>query len=106
MSDFAGRGLAAQREDHQICAALDGDEIAMPLWGVSLDKEVALAYGSRFLLEITGSFHGVAAWRESGIKADDRELITGGRYAVENVEERAGTTHAALREIRVIRPQS
>jgi hypothetical protein len=104
ISEFAGRGLAGQSEDDQIRAALDGGEIAMPLWGVSLGKQIALGYGRRFLLEITGRFHGVAAWRESGIKADEREIVTGGRYAVEHVEDRDGTTHASLREIAVIRP--
>ena len=103
-SDFAGRGLAAQTEDHQIREALYGGEIAMPLWGVSLGREIALGYGDRFLLEITGPFHGVAAWRESGIKADEREIITGGRYAVEEIEDSDGTTHATLRELAPIRP--
>jgi hypothetical protein len=102
MSDFAGRGLAAQSEDYQIREALDRGEIAMPLWGVSLGRNIALGYGRRFLLEITGRFHGVAAWHESGIKADQREIITGGRYAVEHVEDRDGTTHATLREIALI----
>lgn len=106
ISDFAGRGLAAQPEDHQVQAAVDGGEITMPLWGVSLDREVALSYGSRFLLEITGPFHGVVASRESGIKANERELITGGRYVVDRVEELAGTTHATLREIGLIRPRT
>jgi hypothetical protein len=104
ISEFAGRGLVSRSEDAQIRAALDGGEIAMPLWGVSLGNDIALRYGSRFLLEITGRFHGVAAWRESGLKADEREMITGGRYAVEQIEDREGTTHAKLREIDVIRP--
>ena len=54
----------------------------MPLWGVSLEREVAETYGTSILFILEAPFHGVAAWRYSGVKDAEQELITGGRYEV------------------------
>lgn len=60
----------------------------MPLWGVSLDRAIADSYGaadgspSRFLFCPQGEFPAIVSWRESGIKAHEQELVTGGRYQV------------------------
>jgi hypothetical protein len=43
---FAGRGLVARSdEDEQITDAVASGRLAMPLWGVSLDLDQAIAYG-------------------------------------------------------------
>ena len=68
----------------------------MPLWGVSLSPEVAAGFGTRFLFELVGDFPAVPAWKHSGIKDDEQELVTGGRYRVLSQEERDGTTHVRL----------
>ena len=78
----------------------------MPLWGVSLDRQVAEGYGNRILFLIQGPFHGIAAWRESGIKEPEQEIITAGRYEVlssvpESLEEGA-TLVVELREVDTI----
>ena len=80
--ELAGRGLASKPQDDDILKALAAGEIVMPLWGVSLDRKVAESYGRRFLFLISGPFHGVAAWEESGEKPEEQEIITGGRYEV------------------------
>ena len=49
--DVAGRGLKGKEQDLQILEVLRSGEITMPLWGVSLDRNVAQRYGTRFLLE-------------------------------------------------------
>jgi hypothetical protein len=106
----AGRGLAARPEDDpKIIRAIQSGEIAMPLWGVSLDPEVAKCYGTRFLLRIDGPFHGVAAWRHSGLKPEEQEIIAGGRYEVldeVNMDQlrRNETIVVRLREIATIEP--
>lgn len=98
---FAGRGLAAKpAEDAQIAEALAGGTISMPLWGVSLNPDVANSFGGgtlRWVLEIVGPFPAVPAWTLSGIKAEEQELICGGRYAVDSLEERGDHTHVRLR---------
>jgi hypothetical protein len=79
----------------------------MPLWGVSLDKATALRYGGanmRFLFELEGPFHGLAAWRESGMKEEEREIITGGRYIVHRTHERDGILYTTMREIEQVWP--
>ena len=68
----------------------------MPLWGVSLSPEVAAGFGTRFLFELVGDFPAVPAWKHSGIKDFEQELVTGGRYRVLSQEERDGTTHVRL----------
>lgn len=84
---FAGRGLKSSHEkDDQIEAKLDAGEIRMPLWGLSLDRAVTTQYGGRFLFEMSGPFPAVAAWKESGIKDDEKELISGGVYRVVDVD--------------------
>jgi hypothetical protein len=74
---FASRGLKCKPEDEQILEVLRSGEIVMPLWGVTLSREVATGYGTRFTFVIEGAFQGVAAWRESGIKAEELEVIAG-----------------------------
>lgn len=92
---FAGRGLKPNgSNDAQILRNLSTGEIAMPLWGVSLDRDVAGSFGAGFLFEIVGPFPAIAAWTHSGIKAEEQELIAGGRYRVESIESVGETTHA------------
>jgi hypothetical protein len=94
---LAGRGLEANPEkDDQILRVLEHGRITMPLWGVSLDRKVAEKFGTRFVLEVVGDFPAVPAWRASGIKDDEQELITGGEYRVLSLTEDGGTTHATL----------
>jgi len=71
----------------------------MPLWGISLDRAVTENYGTRFLLEICEAFPAVPAWMTSKVKADERELITGGRYEVLSVDRSEAATHARIRWI-------
>jgi hypothetical protein len=97
---FAGRGIAEKLdEDPQIQRQLRTGQIEMPLWGVSLSPAVAAGFGTRFLFELVGDFPAVPAWVHSGIKAEEEELVTGGRYKVLSQEERDGTTHVRLRWI-------
>lgn len=100
-SGFAGRGLKPKPDDDQIVAALTTGEITMPLWGVSLNRAVAESFGTRFLLEIEGPFQGVAAWIESGVETEQKELITGGRYEVvtQRTDDGGIGTHVTLRQI-------
>jgi hypothetical protein len=94
---FAGRGIKSKPdEDPQIEARLATGRIEMPLWGISLSPDVAAGFGTRFLFELVGDFPAVPAWVHSGIKADERELVTGGQYRVLSQEERDGTTHVGL----------
>ncbi|WP_448638650.1 hypothetical protein [Geodermatophilus sp. URMC 63] len=71
----------------------------MPLWGVSLSPGVADSFGTRFLFELVGPFPAVPAWMASGVKTEEQELVTGGRYQVLSQEQRGETTHARLRWI-------
>lgn len=97
---FAGRGLKPNPgKDEQIEQRLAEGEIVMPLWGISLDREVTNRYGSRFLLEIRGSFPAIPVSLYSSIKADELELVTGGRYEVVESHRESGSTHAILRWI-------
>ncbi len=97
---FAGRSIASKpAEDPQIEKQLRTRQIEMPLWGVSLSPAVAADFGTRFLFELDGGFPAVPAWVHSGIKAEEQELVTGGRYRVLSQEERDGTTHVRLRWI-------
>lgn len=95
-SDFAGRGLASNLQDAQIEARLDSGSFDMPLFGLSLDREVTVQYGGRFLLEMVGAFPAVPAWLASAVKAEERELITGGRFRVAGLERSDGFTLAKL----------
>ncbi len=95
---FAGRGLKPNgTKDAQILRVLSSGEIVMPLWGVSLHRDVAGSFGGGFLFEIVGPFPAIAAWTHSGIKAEEQELIAGGRYRVESIESVGATTHARFR---------
>jgi len=42
---FAGRGLASKAAEAEIRAALKQGETTMPLWDISLDREIALGCG-------------------------------------------------------------
>jgi hypothetical protein len=101
VTGFAGRGLAAKpAEDEQILRALKTGRITMPLWGVSLDPEIARSYGGlvapRWIFEIVGEFRAVPAWVHSGIKAEEHELICGGQYLVRSMVEEGPTTRVCL----------
>lgn len=94
---FAGRGVGSKPdEDPQIERQLRTGQIEMPLWGVSLSRSVADEFGSRFLFEVVSDFPAVPAWVHSGIKGEEQELITGGRYRVVSQEQRGETTHVRL----------
>ncbi|SDP11368.1 hypothetical protein SAMN05660199_03184 [Klenkia soli] len=96
--DFAGRGLKSEAEkDAQIESVIDSGTIRMPLWGLSLDRAVTEQYGGRFLFEVIGPFPAVPAWLASGVVPEEAELITGGDYAVVDVERAEGRTTARLR---------
>lgn len=89
---FCGRGLQAKPSvDSQIEDRLREGSIDMPLWGVSLDHAIADSYGatdgcpSRFLFCLQGEFPAIVSWRESGIKPEEQELVTGGHYRVADV---------------------
>lgn len=75
----------------------------MPLWGLSLDRDMALSFGSRYVFEIDGEFPAVPAWMFSGIKSEERELITGGRYDVTHLDEVDGGVTVGLRFVEAIR---
>ena len=94
---FAGRGLRSAPQDDKIEERLNTGRIDMPLWGLSLDRAVADSYGGRFLLEVVGPFPAVAAWRVSHVKENEQELVTGGEYAVEQVDRSEGSTYARVR---------
>jgi hypothetical protein len=96
---YIGRGIAAKPQDDQIVKQLTYGWLTMPLWGVSLSREVAESFGTRFLFEIVGQFPAVPAWLASGIKDDEQELITGGKYRVLKVREDGETTHVRLQWI-------
>ncbi|WP_100500816.1 hypothetical protein [Geodermatophilus chilensis] len=97
---FAGRGIGAKPdEDPQIERHLRTRQIEMPLWGVSLSREVADGFGTRFLFELVGPFPAVPARALSGTKAEEQELVTGGRYKVLSQEQCGETTHVRLRWI-------
>lgn len=96
-TDWAGRGIRSGPQDDQILAVLKSGEITMPLWGLSLDRSVAASFGEGFLFELHGPFPAVPAWSASGIKEEERELITGGRYAVTSPNAGANGTVIGLR---------
>lgn len=103
-SAWVGRGIGSKNavEDAQITAALESGALMMPLWGLSLDRDVALSYGSAFLFELTGPFPAVPAWAASQIKDHERELITGGRYDVTRLERSSDRIVVGLRFVEVV----
>ena len=108
---FAGRGIkekCGENEDAQILEALQGGTLTMQLWGVSLSRTVAESFGQRFLFMIDGPFQGVAAWRESGIEAEQEEIITGGTYEVVDMNPADGSAPCVvlLRQVGPIPPLS
>ena len=102
----ASRGKSKGDEDDQIDQRIRaaGATLAMPLWGFSLDPVVAKEYGTRFLFRLEGAFTGIAAWAESGEKPEEAEIIGGGIYAVDRIEDVGTTTHVFLRQTRVLEP--
>jgi hypothetical protein len=96
---FIGRGIESKPQDDQIVKQLEYGHLTMPLWGVSLSREVAEGFGTRFLFEIVGAFPAVPAWLASGIKDEEQELITGGKYRVLSMREDGGTSHVRLQWI-------
>lgn len=102
-TSFAGRGIASKAtSDAQIIAQLRRGWIEMALWGVSLDRGVVDSYGGRFRFELVGAFPGVPAWLASGTKAEEQEIITGGRYDVARIREEGGVTVVTLRHRGVV----
>lgn len=102
---WVGRGIRSAPQDDQIERSLQSGTILMPLWGLSLDKNVALSFGDRFLFELVGSFPAIAAWQESDYKHDERELIAGGRYDVIDLSTTGGRTLVQIRYVGpVLRP--
>ncbi|HWV50320.1 MAG TPA: hypothetical protein VN035_12775 [Microbacterium sp.] len=103
-SGWAGRGVKSGDQDAQISAKLASGSLLMPLWGLSLDRGVALSFGTAFLFEVVGPFPAIPAWVATGIKSDERELITGGRYSVETTrEDSSGTTVVTLQFIETVK---
>lgn len=94
---WIGRGIHSGDQDDQIIASLKTGRLRMPLWGASLDEQVARSFGTRFLFELVGSFPAIPAWLHSGSKSEERELIVGGVYAVESIEQVGDTTEVHLR---------
>lgn len=81
-SSWVGRGIKLGVQDEQILQSLATGEITMPLWGASFDPDIARHYGDRFTFILHGPFPAVPAWIYSGIVAEERELICGGRYEI------------------------
>lgn len=81
-SDWVGRGIQQGEQDAQILESFATGEVNMPLWGASFDPEVCAIYGDRFTFIMHGAFPAVPAWLHSGIKAEEQELICGGRYRI------------------------
>ena len=118
VSLFAGRGLEPKPDyDGQIEDALTTGRVEMPLWGVSLDYDVAWKYGTgkshrfpRFIFAIAGAFPAVAAWVHSGHLPEEQELICGGEYTVvDTVVGEMGVTTVRfeyLRPIEQLMPKS
>jgi hypothetical protein len=95
---FAGRGIKEKpAEDPQITGALASGTLTMPLWGATLDEQIARSYGTRFTFVIEGPFPAIPAWRLTHWKPEEQELICGGRYAVVDVDGPADTQTVRLR---------
>lgn len=102
--DFAGRGLRSAPQDEDIERRLSTGWIDMPLWGLSLNRAVTEQYGGRFLLQVVGPFPAVPAWLASGVKAEEQELISGGRYRVVKVTPGETVTHVNLEWVEQLVP--
>lgn len=104
-STWAGRGTRGGPHGDQIRQSLASGRLSMPLWGVSLSPSVAASFGGQFTFEIAGPFPAIVATQHSAIKEDEMELITGGEYVVESVEDTAEAgVLARLEFIDVISP--
>lgn len=103
-SGWVGRGIKAGAQDPQIMETLKTGTIAMPLWGLSLDRDVALSFGSAFLFELTGPFPAIAAWKASEHKDHERELIAGGQYAVTRIDETSDGAFVRLQFLELVTP--
>lgn len=102
--DFAGRGLKSAPQDEAIERRLSTGWIDMPLWGLSLNRATTEQYGGRFLLQVVGPFPAVPAWLASGVKAEEQELISGGRYRVVKVTPGETVTHVNLEWVEQLVP--
>ncbi|MDZ8275722.1 hypothetical protein R2Q81_07130 [Microbacterium aquimaris] len=96
-SPIAKRGIKSGAQDSQILDTLRTGRIAMPLWGVSLDPDVAASFGRRFTFVLEDEFPAIPAWVHSGAKAEEQELITGGVYEVTDMSDIDETTEVRLR---------
>ena len=102
-SAWVGRGIKSAPQDDQIIATLKTKQLSMPLWGASLDKEVAECYGTRFIFELHGPFPAIPAWTHSGIKHEELELILGGRYKIIN-DDKGSECQANIAQIPRLHP--
>jgi len=91
-SNWVGRGIKAGPQDPEILRSLGVGTLTMALWGMSFDRSVTKSFGERFVFELIGEFPAIPAWIESGIKAEEQELITGGVYNVMALIEESQTT--------------
>ena len=103
-SHWVGRGIKSETQDDQIIAALETKQLSMPLWGASLHKKVADGYGTRFIFELHGPLPAIPAWKNSGIKHEERELILGGRYSIINDDKGSECRRISLRFLECILP--
>jgi hypothetical protein len=100
---FAGRGIKSKpQHDAQILASLARGKLTMPLWGFSLRRDVAASYGTRFLFQIDGPFHGLPAWLVTDEQEDQAEIIASGSYEV-STEDQDESTIVTLREAGPVR---
>ena len=104
----AMRGIASKKGQEHIDDAIErlvtspNATIEMPLWGFSLDPQVALGYGSRFVFRLTGTFSAVPAWRHSSERFDELEMIGSGSYRVVEVQREGDSLFVDLEQIETI----
>lgn len=103
-TSWAGRGISSGPQDDQISTVLGTGLITMPLWGLSLQRDVAESFGTRFLFELEGPFPAIPAWQMSDFKHDERELISGGQYEVTTIDHSNAGTIVGLRYLRMVQP--
>jgi hypothetical protein len=97
-SQWVGRGIKSGPQDPQIVDSLRTGRLTMALWGMSFDRTVTSGYGDRFVFELVGDFPAVPAWKYSGVKEHEQELIVGGHYTIQDlIEEAPQTTVVRLR---------
>jgi hypothetical protein len=103
LDGFAGRVISCYAaDDEQFMAHVSRGRLDIPLWSVSLDYAVAGRASGSYRLEVEGAFPGVPAWTLSGLKADEAEIITGGRYDVLGTYRDGSLTVVRLRYVQPI----